>query len=447
MNPNRVLVERWKRIFASCLFVIVFLFVQHLAAEAQEQTIRLIHADSLVGYTRGNDNYRELIGHVKMQRGNTVLSCDTAVQNLTQDIVDLYGDVNVEDDTLTLLTKQARYFSKAKLVSSDTSVYLNDRHRTLTANRGSYDTEAKVAQFHGNVFVRDSTSQLRAQQLTYFRREDKTVADSDVQIKNLENNITVYGCHFEDYGKRNFSVMTGSPLLIQIDTSSDGKIDTLLITARRMEAYRDSANERFVADDSVQIIRDSLSARCGHGIYFSNDSVVVLQNDPIVWYGDNQLTGDSVAVHIHNKRVTRVDVSGSAFAVERSDSIYSDRFNQIKGKVLTMFLVDREIDRIVVENNATSLYYLYDKDKPNGLNRVSGDRVIMYFKGGKIDRIAVISGVEGNYYPEKLVRNRVSSYNLSGFVYYENRPLKSDFSFPTKKSLNETDRPSNDRLE
>lgn len=85
------------------------------------------------------------------------------------------------------------------------------------------------------------------------------------------------------------------------------------------------------------------------------------------------------------------------------------------------------MDRIIVEYNATSLYYLYDKSKPNGVNSVSGDRVIMYFKDGKIERIAVISGVEGNYYPEKLVKNKLDSYNLAGFTYHKNRPDRTEF--------------------
>jgi lipopolysaccharide export system protein LptA len=290
-----------------------------------------------------------------------------------------------------------------------------------------------MAQFYGDVFVRDSSSQLTSGQLVYYRNEGKTIADIDVKIRSLDNNVRVYGSHFEDYDKKNYSLMTGEPLLVKIDTSSDGKIDTLMITSRTMEAYRDSANERFIAEDSVQVIRDSLSARCGHGTYFSKDSIVVLQKSPVVWYGDNQLTGDSIAVYIRDKKIDHVDVVESAFAVSQSDSIYTDRFNQIKGRKLTMFLLDRKVDRIVVENNATSLYYLYDKNKPNGLNKVSGDRVIMYFKDGKIDRIAVVSGVEGNYYPEKLVKNKISSYSLAGFVYYENRPVKNEFPFPSER--------------
>ncbi len=396
-------------------------------AKAQDQPVHLIHADSLVGYNLGGDSYRDLIGHVVMRQGNTILNCDRAVQNTTQDIVDLYGNVRVEDDTLTLRTSKAKFYGKTNSVSSDSAVYLNDRRRTLTADRGTYNTDTKVAQFFGDVFVRDSTSQLTSEQLIYYRNEEKSFADVNVKIKSLDNNVTVRGYHFEDYSKKHYSIITGNPLLVQIDTSSDGKIDTLMITSLTMEAYRDSANERFISIDSVQVVRGSLSAHCGYGIYFSKDSMVVLQKQPIVWYEDNQLTGDSITVFIRDKKVHRVDVNGAAFAVSQSDSVYTDRYNQLKGKKLTMYLLDRKVDHIIVENNATSSYYLYDKNKPNGVNRVSGDRVVMYFNDGKVERIAVVSGVEGNYYPEKLVRNKVDFYNLPGFVYYKNLPEETEF--------------------
>ncbi|MGB6066915.1 MAG: OstA-like protein, partial [Desulfomonilaceae bacterium] len=394
---------------------------------AQDQSVHLIHADSLLGFTIGADSYRELIGHVTMQHNNTILKCDSALQNLSQDIVNLYGNVEVRDDTLTLLTKQAKYSGKTSTVTSNTAVYLNDRRRTLTADSGSYDSQTKVAHFYGDVFVRDSVSQLRAQRLVYFREEGKTIADVRVWIKSLQNNVTIYGSHFEDYDKTHYSLMSGKPMLVQIDTSSDGKIDTLMIASRTMQAFRDTSNQRFVAEDSVLVIRGDLSARCGLGTYLSKDSIVVLQKQPVVWYEDNQLTGDSIAVYILNKQVSQVNVIGAAFAVSQSDSLYTNRFNQMKGRKLSMFLKGRKVDRIIVESNATSLYYLYDKNKPNGINRVSGDRVVMYFTNGKIDRIAVISGVEGDYYPEKMIADNIGTYNLAGFIYIKNRPDRADF--------------------
>ncbi|MCL5020241.1 MAG: LPS export ABC transporter periplasmic protein LptC [Bacteroidetes bacterium] len=274
-----------------------------------------------MGYTVNGDAYRELVGHVQLEQDSTTLSCDRALQDLTRDSVSLYGDVHVKDDTLTLITERAHYSGNTKTVTSHTPVYLNDRRRTLTANSGSYDAETKIARFYGDVFVRDSSSWLKSDTLYYYRIPDSTIANGSVKIKSLDNNVTIYGAHFRDYGKRNYSRMTGKPLLVQVDTASDGRIDTLMITGKTMEAYRDSANERFVAEDSVNIVRGSLSARCGYGIYLSSDSLVILQKTPVVWYEDNQLSGDSIAVYIKDKNVSRVFVSGAAFAVSQSDSL------------------------------------------------------------------------------------------------------------------------------
>ena len=409
-------------LFSLAAFLLTFLLLS-VPVKAQ-QPVRLIHADSLVGYTVNGDAYRELVGHVQLEQDSTTLSCDRALQDLTRDSVSLYGDVHVKDDTLTLITERAHYSGNTKTVTSHTPVYLNDRRRTLTANSGSYDAETKIARFYGDVFVRDSSSWLKSDTLYYYRIPDSTIANGSVKIKSLDNNVTIYGAHFRDYGKRNYSRMTGKPLLVQVDTASDGRIDTLMITGKTMEAYRDSANERFVAEDSVNIVRGSLSARCGYGIYLSSDSLVILQKTPVVWYEDNQLSGDSIAVYIKDKNVSRVFVSGAAFAVSQSDSLYTDRFNQLKGRQLTMYLHDRKVSRIIVESNATSLYYLYDKNKPNGANKVSGDRVVMYFTDGKIDKISVINGVEGDYFPENLVKDKSDAYNLAGFRYYKARPLK-----------------------
>ncbi len=406
------------------LIAVALFFLASVGAFGQ-QTVRLIHADSLVGYSMGGDSYRELMGHVRLEQDTTMLQCDRAVQNLTSDVVELFGDVRVRQDTLSLFTDHAVYSGRTRIVTSNSPVRLNDTKRTLTAGAGIYDSERKVAQFFRNVAVRDSASSLRCDTLFYYRDSDSTIANGEVEIVSRANNVTIYGRHFEDHGKRKYSLISGKPLLVQKDTASDGRIDTLMITGKTLKALRDSVNERFIAEDSVRIIRGLLSATCGLGTYYSADSLVVLQKNPVVWYEDNQLTGDSVSVFIRDKNISRVDVNGAAFAASQSDSLTPDRFNQLKGRKLTMYLRGRKVSRIIVESNATSLYYLYDKEKPNGANKVSGDKVVMYFTDGKIDRISVISGVEGDYYPENMVRLDVSGYSLPGFVYHKDRPQKN----------------------
>ena len=52
----------------------------------------------------------------------------------------------------------------------------------------------------------------------------KSIAVGNVAIKNLENNITIYGGYFENYDSAKYNVIKTNPKLVQIDTSSDAKV-------------------------------------------------------------------------------------------------------------------------------------------------------------------------------------------------------------------------------
>ena len=71
---------------------------------------------------------------------------------------------------------------------------------------------------------------------------------------------------------------------------------------------------------------------------------------------------------------------------------------------------------LYVEKNAVSLYYIFEtgetgEKKPNGVNHVSGDSVWIKFKDGKMQRIKIVGGIEGDYYPEELIAGKESSFN------------------------------------
>jgi hypothetical protein len=41
-----------------------------------------------------------------------------------------------------------------------------------------------------------------------------------------------------------------------------------------------------------------------------------------------------------------------------------------------------------------------------------------------VDRIKIVGGVQGQYLPEKLIMKHEQDYNLDGFRWYENRPMR-----------------------
>ena len=89
---------------------------------------------------------------------------------------------------------------------------------------------------------------------------------------------------------------------------------------------------------------------------------------------------------------------------------------------MQLLFADQELQRIEVHTQATSMYHLYDDTAANGLNKTSGDRLVLSFKGGRLDAITVSSGVEGSYIPENLLVGHESDYALEGFNWIEDRP-------------------------
>jgi hypothetical protein len=156
----------------------------------------------------------------------------------------------------------------------------------------------------------------------------------------------------------------------------------------------------------------------------------VLQQDPVMWYDLNQVTGDSIAVFLANDKLDRLVVTGNAYSTSQSkvaemDTIYpAGRYDQIKGRKLTVFFKENKASHARVEQTAISLYYVYDSRALNGVRKESGDLILFDFKEGKLDRIHSLGGVEGTYYPEKYVTGKEATYNLDGFNWRSDRPLQ-----------------------
>lgn len=408
------------------LAVLSLLFRETSTAQKSEEPIVLEHADSLHGTVIDGEQARILIGDVRFRQGKTVVTCQRALHFLTSNRVSLEGVVEVRDDSMRLVGNRGVYDANERVAEAFDRVMLEDPTTTLHARYGKYFANEKRAYFRDHVRVVDTTSSLTADELTYYRDEDRTVAIGNVRIENPANNMIILGNRFENLKPQSYSKMTEKPMVIQIDTA-EGRRDTLTVTAVTLESFQDTL-ERLVATDSVRMIRSGMAAEAGLSTYYTElDSIVLLQS-PFVWYtagehDDNQVSGDSIFIKLHRRQLRTVYVRGRAVAISRADSLHPNRFNQMTGQEIILHFDESKLQRIDVDVTATSLYYLFDEGRPNGVNKISGDHVTITFADGRIDKIKVIAGVEGQYIPERLVKGRESEYNLQGFNWRNDRPL------------------------
>lgn len=169
-----------------------------------------------------------------------------------------------------------------------------------------------------------------------------------------------------------------------------------------------------------RVLENNLITKSEQALIDNPRNRVALYKNAIAWQDERQLSGDSISVQLKElngkKRVDTITAGGKAFFASRDTlDLSKDLYNQLSGKTMYIMLDDQEnVTGVQVDSQARSLYYAYDNDSsPTGVNYSSGNRIVMSFAGGKLDRIVVSGNVEGKQYPNKLRGS--NKINLPGF--------------------------------
>lgn len=172
----------------------------------------------------------------------------------------------------------------------------------------------------------------------------------------------------------------------------------------------DSTDRYFQAFHHVRIFSDSLQAVADSLFYSGKDSIFRLFTDPVVWNGENQLTGDTIYLYTKNKKADRLFVFENALAVSKTGD---NMFNQLKGNRITAMFIDGTIDYVRAKGNAESVYWAKDEDSALvGINNANGDIIDLRFLNKELDKIVIISAPTAGFLPvstateqEKVLRN------------------------------------------
>jgi len=456
--------------------ILIFLIIIPLNIFAQQEEYIRVVGDSLVGRMVNGESIREVFGHVILTQGNVRITCNHAIQYLSRNDAELIGNVVATQDTLTITTPKAFYYGNERKAKSVSGLKLDDKKVILTADSGVYFFNEHKAVFETEVNLFDTSSTLTSNKLTYFKDEGKAIAVGDVKIvqgnniivadslihfretkityafnnvrvSSTTNNSFIYGDHLEDFPNKHYSIVDKNPLFLQIDTSfgekadtsSDKKIkdtllvmqlDTLVIQSLKMEAFRDTINI-FKAEDSVKIVRGAFASRNDYTEYFRTKGIIVTKkinqhaNQPVIWYENSQLTGDSVTIFLVKNKITRLEVDNNAFIMSQNE-IYKKRFDQMSGSKIMIYFNDVGIRLTEVYGGVHSIYYLYNDNSPNGLTKSSSETSKIYFDDKKVSTVKLYGTPTSEFYPENKVKGDELAFTLPGFIIHKNRPLKND---------------------
>ena len=446
-------------------YLSMIFLLSSLLSFPQEKEMIVVIGDSLIGRVENGESIREVSGNVILTQGNVRITCSKAIQYLSRNDAELIGNVVATQDTLTIKTERGFYYGNLRKTSSNSGVILDDKKVILTADSGEYFFDENRAVFQSNVKLFDTASTLTSQQLTYLRNEDRAIATNNVKIidsantifadtidhfrkkqitfasgnvviKNNENNSFVFGEHLEDYRQDKYTIIDKLPMLVQVDTSRSTdslgfetiRLDTLFIQCKVMEVFREPV-QKFIATDSVIIIRDLFSSKNDLTVYLKDEEKIITQkisdehNQPVLWYDNSQLTGDSITIYIEDKRIRELDVDGNAFMVSQNKN-FNQRFDQSSASGIKMFFEDNKIQRAEFFGNVYSIYYLYEEEQPNGLMKANSKDAVILFEDNEVSEVKLYGNPGSEYYPEQQVYGNEKSYLLPKFIIINERPDK-----------------------
>lgn len=451
----------------SLLLIYIFIISTLLYSQSEDERITVI-GDSLVGKVVDGESIREVIGNVKLKQGNVTVTCSKAIQYLARNEAELIGNVIAKQDSLTLKTEKGFYYGNLKKTKSTAGIVLDDTKVILTADSGEYFFDEALAFFQTNVKLVDSITTLISDELTYYQNLDKSVAvgnvniddgmnviyadtlthlrkrmfsiaDGNVSIKNIRDNLTIFGNHLEDDGELKYTLINKNPVLMQIDTSvtrDDSlrvivSIDTLMIKSIVMESFRSGTNV-FKATDSVKILRGGFASVNDLTTYYRDQEKIITDKinesapRPVLWYENSQLTGDSITIFLEDGQIKNLTVSNNSFMLSQN-KMYLQRFDQTSSDSVHLYFLENRLQRAEFAGKVQSIYFLLDDDVPNGLVKSTAHQAVIVFKENQIDQVRLYGSPTSEYYPESKVEGLERTFTLPKFVLKENRPLKKDF--------------------
>lgn len=166
-----------------------------------------------------------------------------------------------------------------------------------------------------------------------------------------------------------------------------------------LSAPKDTSEQRYIlAYHHVKIFSDSLQGVADSVYYTSKDSIFRFYGTPLLWSNNTtQLSGDTILMFTKNQTADKMLLKNNGFIINEAGP---GMFNQIKGNVITGYVLAETLDWMHVEGNAETINYIKDKAGAYmSVNKAQCAIINIFFKKGEVDKVVLIKDPEGTVYP------------------------------------------------
>ncbi len=421
------------------------------------------------------ENRLKAIGNIRLQQGDSVLLTSGKIDYDGENkLAKAWENVvleNKQENQQTTLRTDTLYFDREKQESYyDSFGTVVDSANTLTSEIGRYFMELKKYQFLDSVHIKNPQYIMDSERLDYYETSKNAYMYGPSTITGEEYKIYCergfYDTKIESgYGIKNTRIDYNNRIIegdsvffdkatefasatnnIKVtDTVNNGIIrahyaevfkakDSVFATKRAVYISLVEQDSLYVHGDTLMVTgkpenrisrafrnarfyKTNMSGKCDSIHTEEKTGLTQLIRDPIIWNGENQMTGDSIHLisDLKTEKLDSLKVLNNAFIISL-DSISMEGYNQAKGKDLFGQFEDNELKIIDLIKNTEVIYYMYnDDDELLGIDKTICSAIRITMVNNDVEDLTFFVNPDGDIFPEKDLPKE--SRKLKGFIW------------------------------
>ncbi|KQO22593.1 OstA-like protein [Flavobacterium sp. Leaf82] len=392
--------------------------------------VQLVQGDTLFLNSKyaeysGNQKRAFATGDAVMSSPDATLTTDTINfdRNVQQVFYNTKGTIVNKDNTL--VSKSGKYFVSEKkfqfltevtitnpkyvIKSNHLDYYSNSGHTylfgpsTITSKsnyiyteKGFYDTKKNLAHFLRKSYIKYDDRRIEGDSLYYNRNIEFASATRNVKITDSINRGIVKGHYAEIYKLKDSMFVTKRAVAVNLVEN-----DSVYIHGKKLMVTGKEGERILRAYNNVRFYKIDMSGKCDSIHSNSKTALTKLIGNPILWNGENQITGD--VMHLigdnNTKKLDSLKVLNNTFIVSR-DTLGTG-FNQVKGLNLFGKFLDGKLHDVDVIKNTEVIYYMRnDANELIGINKNVSSKINLILENNAVETITFFNKVDGDVYPE-----------------------------------------------
>ena len=324
-------------------------------------------------------------------------------------------DVKLVNPKFILTSDTLKYntVSKIATILGPSEIVSDQNH--IFSERGVYNTLTGQAELLDRSILTNQGKRMTGDSLFYDRKLGYGEAFDNVVMNDSINRNMLTGdyCFYNELTDSAFATKRA----VAIDYSQGDSLymhaDTLMMTTFYLNT--DSVFREMRAYHKVRMYRTDLQGVCDSLVYNSKDSCVTMYTDPILWNEGQQLLGEEIKIYLNDSTIDWAHIINQALTVEMKDSLH---YNQVSGKEIKAYFDSGEMRKVDVIANVLVVFYPQEEDSTMiGMNTSQTSLLTMYLKDRKMKRMVMSPKSDGVLYPMDQIP--ADKMRLTTFVWFD----------------------------